>query len=343
MFALKSSEVLRKNTTGRLFFSHNILFDYAIARLLLDEYRIFDFVREDAARSLFFRPSLTFFFHRIWAFDRELFWKVTRDILSSDDLPERMRVIPAVVVSEAARGAEEIEASSFQLALGNVSARFITLLLRAVLAVRALDGRRRDLWLDWLAKLSSQMRVDWINEMLTGIASAHSTMSRTEVSLVGRVARILFWEIHPPAELNDQQAINLSSVVSGRILPIIADTYDGDAEESEKAILAIADRVGSPQSASNEAFWLSNILTSVIEKSPSLAGKIYLRLYSASEESEEKTSLGGGIVMPLTSTRRQDFSSSLYGLTARFKRFLDRDSVRAARVAIQATEIEVAR
>ena len=344
LFALKSSEVLRKSTTGRLFYSHNILFDYAIARLLLDEYRIFDFVREDAARSLFFRPSLTFFFHRLWAFDRELFWKVTRDLLSTNDLPERMRVVPAVVVSEAARSAEEIETNAFQIGLGDVSVRFVTLLLRAVLAVRALDGRRRGLWLDWLVQLSNQMRVDWVNEMLTGVASVHSTMAGTEVLLIGRIARnILFWEIQPPAELNEQQAINLSSVVSGRILPIVADTYDSDAAESERAILAIANRVGSPQSASNEAFWLSNILPNVIERSPSLAEKIYLRLYSASEESEEKTSLGGGIVMPLTSTRKQDFSSSLYGLMARFKLFLDLDSVRAARVAIQATEIEVAR
>jgi hypothetical protein len=104
LHALKSSEVLRKSVTGRLSYGHNILFDYAIARLLLDEYRLFDFVRADLSRSLFFRPSLTLFFHRIWSVDRDLFWRITAEILSSENLPERMRVVPSVVVAEADAG-----------------------------------------------------------------------------------------------------------------------------------------------------------------------------------------------------------------------------------------------
>ena len=38
---LLSVELLRRNATGRIFFSHNILFDYALARLRLDEVRTF--------------------------------------------------------------------------------------------------------------------------------------------------------------------------------------------------------------------------------------------------------------------------------------------------------------
>jgi hypothetical protein len=101
--------------------------------------------------------------------------------------------------------------------------------------------------------------------------------------------------------------------------------------------------VGSPQSASNEAFWLTNIVAGVIQKNPSLAESIYLRLYSCGEESEETTSLDCGLVTGSTSIRRQDLSSALYGLVSRFSLFLERDSVRAARIAIRATEREVFR
>lgn len=344
LYSLKSSEVLRKGTTGRLSYGHNILFDYAISRLLLDEYRIFDFVREDAARSLFFRPSLTFFFHRLWAFDRDMFWRVTSNILYTKDLPERMRVVPAVVLSEAVRNADEIEPDNLRGSLGASASDFISLLLRAALAVRALEGTRRTLWLDWLLRLSTQLRVEWINVILTALSGAHSTMSRFEAPSIGSLARnILFWELQPPEGLTERQALNLASVVTGRVLPIIADTYESDPAASEKAILAIANRVGSLQSASNEAFWLANIIPSVIQKSPSLAEKIYLRLYSYNEESEEITSLGGGLITPFTSTRKQDFSSALYGLMSRFSLFLERDSVRAARVAIRAAEYEALR
>jgi hypothetical protein len=344
LHSLKSSEVLRKSTTGRLAYAHNILFDYAISRLLLDEYRLFDFVREDPARSLFFRPSLTLFFNRLWIFDPETFWKITINLLSSADLPERMRVVPAVVVSEAAKTADELEPDQLQVHLGPAYTNFISLLLRAALAVRVLDDRRRLLWLQWMLRLSAGLQIEWINEILTALTTAHVTMTQVDRSLIGELARnILFWEIEPPPGLSERQALNLSSVATGRILPIIADTFDSDPMASERAILAISDRIGSPQSASNEGFWLTNILPAIIRKSPSLAERICLQLYSFSEESEESTSMGGGIIMSFRSTRKQDYSSSLYGLTSRFGLFLEVDGARAARVAIQATELEVPR
>ena len=108
-------------------------------------------------------------------------------------------------------------------------------------------------------------------------------------------------------------------------------------------LLPISDKAGLPQSASNEPFWLTNIIPGVIQKNPSLAENIYLRLYSYGDESEETTSLASGLGAQFTSIRRQDLSSALYGLMSRFSLFLERDSVRAARIAIRATEREVFR
>lgn len=344
LHALKSSEVLRKSVTGRLSYGHNILFDYAIARLLLDEYRLFDFVRADLSRSLFFRPSLTLFFHRIWSVDRDLFWRITAEILSSENLPERMRVVPSVVVAEAVRASEEIDLNHLKQVLGAVFNDFIGLLLRAASAVRAFESARRPLWTRWVLSVSANLEVSWINEVLAVVATLHSTMSAWERADIGEMARnILFWEIQPPDGLNEHQVLNLSSVVTGRMLPIIADTFESDTAESERAIRAITERVGSPRAASNEAFWLTNILSLIIRKAPALAESVCLSLYSFTEESNEVTSMGGGLVMPLTSTRKQDYSSALYGLTTRFKLFLETDPVRAARVAIKAVEMEVPR
>jgi hypothetical protein len=113
--------------------------------------------------------------------------------------------------------------------------------------------------------------------------------------------------------------------------------------EHRSDIRAISDRAGSPPSGSKETFWLTNIIPGVIQNNPSLAENIYVRLYSYDEESEETTSLGGGLGTRFTSIRRQDLSSALYGLMSRFSLFLERDSVRAARIAIRATEREVFR
>ena len=64
---LMSDEILIKvSSTGqRVAFSHNILFDYAVSVLLIDdEPQHFEgFISEDPSRPLFLRPSLTYVFH----------------------------------------------------------------------------------------------------------------------------------------------------------------------------------------------------------------------------------------------------------------------------------------
>ena len=317
---LKSSEVIRKNVTGRLSYSHNILFDYSIARLLLDEYRLVAFIRGDSVRSLFFRPSLTLFFHRLWAFDRPLFWEVTTDVVMPGDLPERMRVVPSVVVADAVANSQEVDLRQLRIVLGPAFEEFIGLLLRAISALGVLFSAKRRLWTAWMLDVSVSLELAWINEVLAIVGMLHGAMSSWDRHAIGAMARnVLFWAIQPKPNLSQYEVINLSSVVVGRMLPVIADTFETDPEESERAISAITTRIGSPSAASNEAFWLTNILSTIIKKSPALAERVCISLYSYTEESTETTSMGGGLVMPLTSTRKQDYSSALYGLTTRFK------------------------
>ena len=96
---LRSAEVLRESVTDRISFSHNILFDYAVARLLLDESQFFGFA-SDPTRTIFFRPSILHFFHHMWWNDRGLFWEVASRCFSDAKLPERAKVVPAVVITE---------------------------------------------------------------------------------------------------------------------------------------------------------------------------------------------------------------------------------------------------
>ena len=64
---LQSDEILTKvSSTGqRIAFSQNILFDYAISVLLIEDepQHLEDFILDDPSRPLFLRPSLTYFFY----------------------------------------------------------------------------------------------------------------------------------------------------------------------------------------------------------------------------------------------------------------------------------------
>ena len=103
---LQSDEILTKvSSTGqRIAFSHNILFDYAISVLLIDDepQHLERFVTGDPSRPLFLRPSLTYFFTRLWYYDSTSFWKAFWHIFpnaQSVDLHLVARLIPTSVIA----------------------------------------------------------------------------------------------------------------------------------------------------------------------------------------------------------------------------------------------------
>ena len=103
---LLSDEIVTKvsSTKQRVAFSHNILFDYAISVLLIedDPQLLENFVLEDSSRPLFLRPSLTYFFTRLWYDAPENFWNAFWHILPSNQsvhLRLFARLIPTSVIA----------------------------------------------------------------------------------------------------------------------------------------------------------------------------------------------------------------------------------------------------
>ena len=108
---LQSDEILTQVSSTRqsIAFSHNILFDYAISVLHIedDPKELEAFLERDRARALFLRPSLTYFFTRLWYMNNlESFWRVFWHILPSNQsvhLRLVARLIPPSVIANEAR------------------------------------------------------------------------------------------------------------------------------------------------------------------------------------------------------------------------------------------------
>ena len=114
--SLLSDEILTKvSSTGqRIAFSHNILFDYAISVLLIEDesQQLEGFVLEDPSRPLFLRPSFSYFFTRLWYYDRERFWDAFWHILpSNQSLHLRLfaRLIPTNVIANEVRDIDQLK------------------------------------------------------------------------------------------------------------------------------------------------------------------------------------------------------------------------------------------
>ncbi|MBI2221018.1 MAG: ATP-binding protein, partial [Acidobacteria bacterium] len=105
---LFSAEILTQvGTAGqRVAFAHNILFDFAVSVLLIEDEpaQVAEFLAAEPARPVFLRPSINYYFTRLWAENRGAFWAVSWFLLTSEQVHLRLfgRLIPmAVVVREA--------------------------------------------------------------------------------------------------------------------------------------------------------------------------------------------------------------------------------------------------
>lgn len=341
---LFSQEVLRKSVTNRVAFDHNILFDYAVARLLLDEAEFFAFIKDDPSRTLFFRPSLTMFFHHLWANDRKLFWKVSRQCAADDDLPERAKVISSSVVCDAAQSSSDLT----ELLLDRPAAAdfmFLARVLRAALALAVFQSRRRAIWLEFMDRLTRDMQVEVVNEVLSILATIRASALAADRTFLNKTSRsVVEWSISAGNGLPDDRASELSNVVVGRLLESITDTYGEAPLQTSSLIRTILDRLGSKRAGPNEAFRISQSMPSIIEHDTDLAKDIYIQMYSYVELSKEQTTMGGG---PATtfflSKRKQDYETALYSLMTKFRLFLDRAPLKALEASLVAVEREVER
>ena len=112
---LLSDEILVKisSTRQRIAFSHNILFDYAISALFIEDepQQLERFVREDPSRPLFLRPSLTYFFTRLWYDTIESFWNAFWHTFQSNESAHLRiaRLIPTSVIANESRNIDQLK------------------------------------------------------------------------------------------------------------------------------------------------------------------------------------------------------------------------------------------
>jgi NACHT domain len=336
--ALQSDEILRRSATDRVSFTHNILCDYALARVVLNETSIESFIADDPSRTIFFRPSLSFFFHHLWDNDRKLFWTVALRFFTDATMPARAQVIPAVVIYEAAQTADDLN----PLVEANQQCRNagVAMVLRAVQTFGGVQSRRRSLWLRFLSTLTPLLNLYFVNEYLALVVGISDGLSHTgEKVLLGEIARSFLLWMWGAAE-TEQGSTQLGDMGAMRVLPVVLRFYETDIESSRQIVLRVLDRCAKPTSGSHEAFSLAQHIGEVVQSDPALAAEVYKRLFRNRVTSEEKTLLGGSSVMQFTSTRRQDYSLALYGLQQAFPTFLELAPLQAALAAAASLNAE---
>ena len=339
---LQSDEILAKvSSTGRrIAFSHNILFDYAISVLLIDDepHHLEEFVLEEPSRPLFLRPSLTYFFTRLWHYDDSTsFWKAFWYIFPSDQsvhLRLVARLIPTNVIANEAREIEQLEPLLEKLRNGEKIAN--EAIMRLLQSLRMLEITRDELWSDFFDQASVHLndKFAWDLANLTSAILERTSESENPevVDACGRIGRRLLQWVWKKREASENDWYN--RLGSYWAVPLVAKTYYTDVEKSRELLNKVLKLTKEKKFPIDFLSKLTEHVDKIWECDPKFVTSVYRTVLTHAEISNEDTHWGGYIIS-FRSTRRQDYDMCEYELIEHFPKFLQAAPSYATQAAIQ--------
>ena len=323
-------------------FAHHVLFDYAVARLLLrgTPDTFIHRLIEDPELALVVRPSLVFHFRHLWLIDnsRDLFWEVVLEIMRKDDIPEIGKIIGPSVAAESANQLEDLETLCLALeapATGNESAaegaliHIVGALIAGITDQVSLVGLGAGPWCKLLERVSRNLRpfvAYSVRSLLSTISENPEHLTPDQLVDAGHTARRLL-EFAWSQVRRDGLLVTLA-------LQSVCRTFESNPADSTSLIKRCLEPGHLSQYGFEEMFWLAREIKQLIRLEPSLCEQIYRAAFSYDEESNEETSMTSSRILHLTSNRRQDYEMACYQLAEVFPEFLRSAPENAIRVLI---------
>ncbi len=346
---LQSDEILSKVSSSgqRIAFSHNILFDYAISILLIDDesQHLEDFILEDESRPLFLRPSLTYFFTRLWYYDDSTnFWRAFWHILQRDQfisLRLVARLIPTSVIANEARGIEQLEPLLKKLQnREKIANEAITRLLQAL---QTLQIKRDALWIDFFDQISAHLHSDFAWDLANLTSDILERAPKTETPIIdpcGQIGRRLLKWVWQERETGEN---NWYDRFGGRwAVPLVAKTYGTNVDESRTLLKKVLELTKEENFPIGFLSWLTEHVTKIWDHDPKFVISIYYTVFSHQFTGDGET-IRGGAVLPITTYRRQDFEMCQYRLVKHFSNFLRAAPLHAAKAVIRSLNVFIVR
>lgn len=346
---LLSDKILTPLTSSEdtLGFGHNILFDYAVSRLLMEESgeKVFKFITTEISRAIFLRPSINYYFGRLWYGDNELFWKIFWYFQGKHE-KEYVSILPVFTVATEVKSCEDF-ASVFNhknsLASNKIDVYFETInrILKVLEISKSKIKESDSCWVEIFLILSKGISLKFLDSymrLLKRFLDASSIWNTEIYSKIAETARNIFrWGWDNENGLIDLQKTRVKETISFWIIPLICRTYQTDPKASREALSIIIDNVG-PHSVIRAIYSLSQEVETVWIHDPDFAVNIYKKIFEYEEMSNEPTQMRGG-VLALTSNKKQDYEGCYYLLVEKMSNFLTQKPIYAVKAIIETIEV----
>lgn len=333
-----------------LAFAHHVLFDYAVARLLLrgPREKVVRRLVDDPDLVVFIRPSFMLHFSHLWNFDhsRQQFWDLVFRVIRAPEIPEIGKLIGPSVAAELTRTLSDLEPlcaaledsdAQVQSAAEQALRHLVGALLAGVPGAARLLGPGAGPWCELLERVSRNLRPSVayaVQPLLMSLCDHPEEFTLEQRIAAGQTARQLL------AFAWSQVPRDSRLVVSA--LQAVCRTYESDPAASAALIRRCLEPSHLRQFGFEEMPRLAREVKRLISLDPELVQEIYQVAFNHQELSEEPTPIGHSRLLSLVSNRRQDYQMALYELAEAFPQFLDRAPQEATRALIAVMEAYVA-
>jgi hypothetical protein len=322
-----------------LAFAHHLLFDYAVAQLLLAGLpgTVTARLHADPELALVVRPSILLHFHRLWALDptRARFWDEALGMVADDAVPEIAKLLGPLAAVELAEALSDLEPLSAALEQGSEPAGYafghLVGALHLSLATPSwLSPARAACWCALAERVSRAPgnRVAYpLRVMVLDLCDHRSSLSALDLQRLAAAARRLLefaWTRTP----RDSQL-----VAAG--LQAVSRSFAGDPASAG----ALLRRALQPDQLRAHGFeempCLTQELPELAGHDPSLVGAIYVAVLSHDEPRTDPAPMSGSRILPLVSNIRQDFDHAKWELGEFFSAYVQQAPLDAIRTLLE--------
>jgi hypothetical protein len=324
-------------------FSHHILFDYAVARLLLkqDASAVIELLKENRGFALMARPSLVYALTNLWqgGGDRAAFWDLVWAITDASQLDGPTKMVAPAVISEEARLTNDLQPILRELT-GEKSAAAHFLLHHIIGALRASasdpldDAEKQHLWSTIAAELATRLdnKTEYVvRVLLVELSKRHKSIGDAALAPFGSASRRYLEYVLD----HDELAIFLRVGIE-----VVARTATTDLAASEIILRKVLDKRPLELWGHETLQAFSYMIESLVATMPLLVRDIYVATFTQTDERREPVPMGSGAVLGLSTTPAQNWNMARYGLAKAFPILLATDPELSTSVLIAATMVK---
>ncbi len=348
---LLSEQVLAEQGVGSgqiedeiLVFSHHVLFDYAVDRVMLRgvDGTVARAILAEPDLVVFARPSFDLHFRHVWGLDtdRRRFWNASLELVAMSEVPKIGWLIAPVVAAEQIHALAEFAGllehldsadDEGRLAAEETLRHLVSTATSSDPKLYLRDRRRRTAWSAFAAALAErELRASTafsLRQLVWSLADDVERLDAPERHALGQAARrYLAYAFDQP---DAHRALTWPGIAS------VSATYETDPAASRELLGQILGAERLERAGYLEVPDLAREVTHLVDQDPSFVRDIYSVAFAFEETSKKTTEMGGGPVFSLSSNRQQDYAHAHYTLAKAFPRFLEA-------APLQATEALVA-